>query len=146
MGTIHNVLKVLGIIAGSLILLVLVGAGLIVAGVPAGLPLVLFGMLAIGWVVYAFLRYRQARQDELLQVITTAIEAQLPLGPAIRAYLRDRPHEGEGGVWDALLLFLIPPAFFLWYQRHNFDNRAADVADLLDDGFTLPEALQSVRG
>ncbi len=146
MGTLPKILLTFVVIAGGLLVLGLVVAGLLALGAPIGLPLLFFVILAIGWVVYAFLRYRQARQDEFLQVITTAIEARLPLGPAIRAYLNDRPHEGEGGVWDALLLFLIPPGFLLWHQRHSFDNRAADVADLLDDGVSLPEALQTVPG
>jgi protein transport protein HofC len=68
------------------------------------------------------------------------------LSPAIRAYLRDRPHEEEGGVWDALLLFVMPPAFLLWHQRQGFDHKVEEVADLLDDGLSLPEALQSVPG
>jgi type II secretory pathway component PulF len=146
MGTIRKVFTVLALIAGSLLLLGLVAVGLIMAGVPVGLPLLLFGMLGIGWVAYAYFRYRQARQDELLQVITAALEAGLPLSPAIRAYLRDRPHEEEGGVWDALLLFVMPPAFLLWHQRQGFDHKVEEVADLLDDGLSLPEALQSVPG
>src|SRR5262245_14574512 len=146
MGTTRKVLLVLAVIAGSVILLGLVAVGLVMAGAPVALPLILFGMLGLGWVAYAYFRYRQARQDELLQVITTALEAKLPLAPAIRAYLRDRPHEEEGGVWDALLLFVLPPAFLLWHQRQGFDNKAGEVADLLEDGLTLPEALQNVRG
>src|SRR5438067_9991546 len=143
MGTLPKTLITFLVVAGSLLLLALVAAGLIEAGAPIGLPVLFFVLLAIGWVAYAFLRYRQARQDELLQVITTAVEARLPLGPAIRAYLQDRPHEGDGGVWDALLLFLMPPGFILWYQRRSFDDRAADLADLLDEGVSLPEALQT---
>jgi type II secretory pathway component PulF len=146
MGTVRKILVVLALLAGSVILLGLVAVGLVMAGAPVGLPLILFGMLALGWVAYAYFRYRQARQDELLHVMTTALEARLPLAPAIRAYLRDRPHEEEGGVWDALLLFVLPPAFLLWHQRKGFDNKAGDVADMLDDGYSLPEALQSVRG
>ena len=146
MATIRRLIIVVAAIAGSVLLLGLFAVGLIMAGAPVGLPLLLFGMLGIGWVAYAFFRYRQARQDELLQVITTALEARLPLAPAIRAYLRDRPHEDEGGAWDALLLFVMPPAFLLWHQRQGYDNKAEEVADMLDDGFSLPEALQRVPG
>jgi type II secretory pathway component PulF len=145
-GTIRKVMVVLAAIVGSVLLLTLVAVGLIMAGAPIGLPAILFGALGIGWVAYAYFRYKQARQDELLQVMTAALEAGLPLSPAIRAYVHDRPHEEEGGIWDALLLFLMPPAFLLWHQRQSFDTRATDVADLLEDGFSLPEALQSVRG
>lgn len=146
MGTLRKVIILLAVIGGSILLLGMVTAGLIMAGAPVGLPLLFLGMLGIGWVGYAYFRYRQARQDELLQVITTALEARLPLAPAIRAYLRDRPHEEEGGAWDAILLFVMPPAFLLWHQRQGYDAKAEEVADLLDDGFSLSEALHSVPG
>jgi type II secretory pathway component PulF len=139
-------LDLLAAVVGSLFLLIFLAFAAITIGVGPSLPVLLFLMLAIGWVLYAYFRYRQARQDELLQVIVTAVEAQLPLGPAIRAYLRDRPHGGQTGVWDGLLLFLMPPAFVLWNQRYSFDHRAADLAELLDEGASLPHALRSVRG
>src|SRR5207248_5371401 len=110
------------------------------------LPLFLIGLLAAGWMAYAYLRYRQVRQDELFQVVVTAVAARLPLGSAVRAYLQDRPGEGEWGGWDAALLFLFPPGFWLWHQRHAFDRRAADLADLIDEGVPLPDALRAVRG
>jgi protein transport protein HofC len=146
MGTFRKTILVLLALVGSVVLLGLVAVGMVMAGAPIGLPLILFGMLGLGWVGYAYFRYRQARQDELLQVMTTALEANLPLSQAIRAYLRDRPREEEGGVWDALLLFVMPPAFLLWHQRQGFDHKVEEVADLLDDGFSLPEALQRVPG
>src|SRR5262245_56416205 len=146
MGTLRKVIILLAVLGGSILLLGMVAAGLIMAGAPVGLPLLFLGMLGLGWVGYAYFRYRQARQDELLQVITTALEARLPLAPAIRAYLRDRPHEEEGGAWDAILLFVMPPAFLLWHQRQGYDAKAEEVADMLDDGFSLSEALHSVPG
>src|SRR5579871_4063922 len=102
--------------------------------------------LSVGWMLYAYLRYRQARQDEILQVLATAIEAKLPLAPAIRAYLRDRPREGEGHIWDALLLVLFFPGDWLWIQRYGFDYKADELADLLGAGVPLPVALREVRG
>jgi type IV pilus assembly protein PilC len=125
--------------------LVVVGLVATVGPMPAAM-MVLVLMLAAGWMTYAYLRYRQARQDELLQVVTTAVEANLPLAPAIRAYLRDRPREGEGAIWDALLMLVLFPGFWLWRQRYAFDRRAAAVADLLDGGASLPAALVAVRG
>src|ERR1700752_1717952 len=58
--------------------------GLGYAGLPAS---ALFVWLAGGWLLYAFLRYRQIRQEELLQVIAAAVETNLPIGAAVRSYL-----------------------------------------------------------
>src|SRR5690349_1126106 len=109
MRTATKTLIVLGVIVGSIILLGLMVGGLIMTGMAQAILLLPFALLGVGWMFYAFLRYRQARQDELLQVLATAVEANLPLAPAVRAYLRDRPREGEGHVWDALLLVLFFP-------------------------------------
>src|SRR5262245_52534798 len=111
MRTVLDVLKVLGVLVAGLLGLALLAAGLILAGQGQLLPLLLFLMLAVVWMGYAFFRYRQVRQDELLQVLAMAVEAQLPLGPAIRAYLQDRPGEGTGGTWDAVLMVLLLPGF-----------------------------------
>jgi type II secretory pathway component PulF len=139
-------LIVLVAIVGGIGLLALVAAGLIMIGLGQLILLIPFVLLGVGWMVYAFLCYRQARQDELLQVLASAVEAQLPLAPAVRAYLRDRPREGEGHVWDALLLVLFFPGDWLWLQRYSFDYRAEELADLLGAGVPLPEALRAVRG
>ncbi|HEY1381183.1 MAG TPA: hypothetical protein VGF55_30565, partial [Gemmataceae bacterium] len=109
------------------------------------LPLLLALMLPVGWLLYAHRRYRQARQDELLQVIATAAESGLPLAPAVRAYLHDRPRDGRAA-WDALLLFVFPPGYLVWTQRRTFDDRVARLSALLAAGAPLPEALKVVRG
>jgi type IV pilus assembly protein PilC len=131
--------------AGTLFLLALAVFIIATLGVALALPALLFLMLVVGWMLNAYLRYRQARQDELLQVMTAAVEARLPLAPAIRSYVRDRPHSGEGG-WDIVLLFFCPPGYWLWHQRHSFDRRTAQLAALLDEGVPLAEALGAVRG
>jgi type IV pilus assembly protein PilC len=141
-----RILIVLSLIVGGLVALGMVVAGLVMTGFGQTLPLLVFAMLGVGWMFYAFLRYRQARQDELLQVLATAVEANLPLAPALRAYLRDRPREGEGHLWDALLLVLFFPGDWLWLQRYSFDYRAEELADLLGAGVPLPDALREVRG
>src|SRR5438105_4805326 len=100
MRPVTRTLIVLAVIVGRLILLALFVGGLFVTGLGWLVLTTPFVMLGVGWMAYAFLRYRQARQDELLQVLATAVEANLPLASALRAYLRDRPREGEGHVWD----------------------------------------------
>src|SRR5437764_6964312 len=146
MRPVTKTLIVLSLIVGGLVALGLVVAGLVMTGFGQTLPLLVFAMLGVGWMFYAFLRYRQARQDELLQVLATAVEANLPLAPAVRAYLRDRPREGEGHLWDALLLVLFFPGDWLWLQRYSFDYRAEELADLLGAGVPLSDALREVRG
>lgn len=119
-------------------------AGLTAAFVSV-LPLLLILMLPVGWLLYAHRRYRQARQDELLQVIATAAEARLPLAPAIRAYLHDRPRDGRAA-WDALLLFAFPPGYLVWTQRRTFDDKVARLSAALAAGAPLPDALRVARG
>src|SRR5262245_38089504 len=124
MRTVVDVLKVLFVMGAFAAGLFMLGFIMDWSGLGPGIPLLLFVILGVGWLIYAYLRYRQARQDELLQVLATAVEADLPLGPAIRAYLVDRPHEGAGGAWDVLLMVLMLPGFWLWMQRHRFDRKA----------------------
>jgi type IV pilus assembly protein PilC len=138
--------KVLGWIVGSMLVLGVIGFGIFEGGVSIGVPFVLFFIVAIGWLTYVYFRYRFVRQDELVQVLAGAADANVPLIPAIRAYVRDRPSEGQWGWWDVTLLFAFPPGYWLMHQRHTFDRRAADVADALEDGQSLHEALRSVRG
>jgi type II secretory pathway component PulF len=138
--------KVLGWIVGTMLVLSLIGFGLFEGGMSIGVPFVLFFIVAIGWLSYVYFRYRFVRQDELVQVLASAAAANMPLIPAIRAYVRDRPSEGQWGWWDVTFLFAFPPAYWLMHQRHTYDRRAADVADALEDGQSLHEALRSVRG
>src|SRR5262245_59536353 len=59
---------------------------------------------AYAWMLFAFLHYRRCRQEELLQVIATAVAAEAPLVPALAAYLEDRPQGLLHEFWVALLL------------------------------------------
>ena len=73
--------------------LVLVGVFLLVLCAGLGylaLLLLLVVGAAYGWMLFAFLHYRQCRQEEFLQVVTAAAVAEAPLAPALEAYLRDR--------------------------------------------------------
>jgi type IV pilus assembly protein PilC len=108
-------------------------------------PLLLFLMLPLGWLVYAHRRYRETRQEEVALVLATAVEAGLPLAPAVRAYLNDRPREGRAG-WDAALLLLCPPGYLVWTQRRTFDDRVAKLSQILAAGAPLPLALRTFDG
>src|SRR5581483_9165383 len=89
-------------IAGLAALGVLVGRAFGPGPVPSVLLLAAF---FYGWMLFAFLHYRQVRQAEFLYLLTTAAESGAPLAPALRAYLGDRPGGAAREVWVGGLLF-----------------------------------------
>jgi type II secretory pathway component PulF len=114
-----------------------------------GFGLFLLLLLAAGysWTLFAFLHYRQCRQEEFLQVITVAAQARAPLSPALRAALADRPRGTLREFWVAVLLFFVFPGYYwLWYRRHNYDTKIDQVATLLEEGYSLHAALQATPG
>lgn len=120
---------------------------LAVAGFAYGIPFVFLLLMVYGWMLFAFLHYRQARQEEVLQLLSTAAESQAPLAPALWAYLRDRPHGVLREFWVALLLFFVMPGYYwVWHRRHGFDSKVARVAYFLEMGTSLPHALQATPG
>jgi type II secretory pathway component PulF len=134
------ILGVLGLLGGAV-------AVMIARGLHPGLLLILFVGLFYGWMLFAFLHYRQGRQDEFLHLLTTAVEANVPLAPALWTYLEDRPHGVQREAWVALLLFFVFPGYYwIWHRRHNFDYKVARVARLIEVGVSLPEALRSTPG
>jgi general secretion pathway protein F len=103
--------------------------------------------LLYGWMLLAFFHYRQGRQEELLHLLATIVDARVPLGPALWAYLDDRP----GGTWReswvfVLLLFVVPGYYWFRHRRHSYDSKVAQVAYRVDRGFPLSDALQDVPG
>jgi type II secretory pathway component PulF len=109
------------------------------------LPLILF--LIYGWLLYAFFHYRQGRQEEFLHLLTAAAESGVPLAPAVRSYLSDRPQGPMREAWVALLLFpLLPGYYWFWYRERRYDQKVEAVAFLLEQGTSLPYALQAVPG
>jgi len=124
---------------GALMLLVLLGAGMGYTGL---LLLLVLGA-AYSWMLFAFVYYRQCRQEELVEVIRAAATAEAPLSPALWAYLRDRPQGGLREFWLAVLLnFVVPGFYWLWYRRSNYDHKVDQLAQLLEEGHGLHEALR----
>jgi type IV pilus assembly protein PilC len=78
----------------------------------------LLGFLLMGCILLAGLHYRHARQQELAQVLTMAVEAEAPLAPALRAYVADRPRGVGRELWIAavLLLATAPLALLVWAE------------------------------
>jgi type II secretory pathway component PulF len=111
------------------------------------LPFLLVLGVAYGWMLSAYLHYRQGRRQELVHILTAAAEAELPLAEALWAYLSDRPQGQMREVWVALLLFFVAPGYYwFWHRRHCFDSKAAQLAIYLESGMSLHQALQAVPG
>ena len=103
-----------------------VGSALIAAAILAAF-IVFLGPLGLVWSVIAVLvlieslhRYPASQQNALLWLLVVSAERQMPLGPAIEAFARER-----GGL---------------------FGRRARRLAKLLDMGISLPEALDFCPG
>src|SRR5262245_33493015 len=109
------------------------------------IPFCFLLLMPLGVLVYAHRRYRQGRQEEVFQVIATAVESNVPLAPALRAYLLDRPRDGRQA-WDAALMIVCPPGYPVWTQRRTFDDRVARLSHLLSAGAPLPDALRIAHG
>jgi type II secretory pathway component PulF len=132
---------------GALFLLVVISVGLYARGLYPGYVLLFIFGIYYGWMLFAYLHYRQGRQDEFLHLLTTAVEAELPLGPALWSYLKDRPRSLQREVLVAMLLFFVFPGYYwIWHRRHGFDAKVATLASYLDMGVSLPAALRAVRG
>lgn len=131
---------------------VLAGMGAVVVAMLVTLPIVFFIYLPVflavpyGWMLFSYFHYRQGRQAEVVQLLATAAEAGLPLAPALRAYLSDRPRGPAREFWTALLLFFVLPGYYwFWHRRHNFDRKVERVAVRLEEGHSLHDSLQEVR-
>lgn len=134
-------------IMGALLLLVGVIIALVQMKMAAAVPMLLIVFLLYGWLLYAFFKYRQSRQEEFLHFLAVTVETQAPLAPALDAYVRDRP---QGPLREffvmGMLLIAMPGYYWIWHQRHSFDHKISQLAELLRAGYELPEALRAVPG
>lgn len=136
------------IVTMALALIALLALGLVIFGISFvgfvwGLPVLMGAVLLYGWVYYTFVRYRQARQEELLHVVATSASAGLPLPPALRAYLHDRPRNFvyRFSVGTVLHVFVLPFYYFIWHRGRSFDDRITRLAERLEAGESLSAAL-----
>jgi type II secretory pathway component PulF len=128
-------------VAGLALMLLFAGAGYV------SVLLLLVLVAGYCWMLFAFAHYRQCRQEEFLLVLTAAAGADAPLVPALGAYLHDRPRGGLREVLVALMLFFVVPFYYwLWYRTFNYDRKVERVAELLQDGWSLHDALEFVPG
>ncbi len=141
-----------GLLAVTLGLLILWGGLGVVAlatGAPLGIsvPVLLLLVLVYGWMLFAYLHYREGRRTEFVHIVRTAVESGVPLAPALDAYVHDRPSGRARELWVALLLLFVFPGYYVfWHRRHNYDQKVARVAHLLEDGSSLHEALEQTPG
>jgi type II secretory pathway component PulF len=137
--------KLLGLLALWLIG-VLIFALLMLAIGWASLLLLVGAIGVFGWIAYSFLYYRHCRREELLHLLGGTAEDGIPLAPALRAYLQDRPHGPMRNFWLACLLSVLPvPGFYwIWYRQNNFDRRVAELARLLEQGVPLHQAFRMI--
>ena len=133
--------------AGIFFYFLLICGGLLALSVPIGLPTELLLMLIYGWMFYAFVKYREGRQDEVTHLLCTAAEANAPLAPSLWAYLEDRPRGWLREFWTALLLFFVLPGYYwIWHRGHSYQRKVARVAQFLEMGESLPNALKEAPG
>jgi type II secretory pathway component PulF len=140
--------RALGLLGSGIAFLVLLMVLLLSLGLGYGTLLLLLVLAAAyAWMLFAYWHYRELRREEFLQVLAAAAEAEAPLAPALWAYLSDRPHVGWRRFWTSLVLFFVVPGYYwLWYSGSSFDRKVERVADLLDEGYSLPEALRRTPG
>lgn len=113
------------------------------------IALILFWMLANGWALYCFLRYRQGRQEEIVRVLASAVEANLPLAAAVESFRRDRFRLGTFRYAVIFTSFLILPIYGyirLWLGWRPYEWLLNDFSARLSEGNTLTVAMDCVPG
>ena len=106
-------------------------------------------LLINGWAVYAFVRYRQGRQDELAQLLAAAVAGGVPLAPAVRSYADDRPKRSTFRKilgWVACFAFPLYGYTRLWIGWQRYDRLVEELAERLEAGEALSTALRAVPG
>src|SRR5262245_5202535 len=133
----QNILLVISASFGLGLLLAVLG---VLFG-PYSVPVLMAVGFFYGWMLFAYLHYHQGRQEEFLRLLATVADSGVPLAPALRAYLRDRPRGTVRESLVAVLLFFVFPGYYwLWHRRHSFDHKVEQVAGKLELGMPLAVA------
>jgi type IV pilus assembly protein PilC len=144
---VFETLKVFGLIVGTMVAYVVLCLLMGMAGLGVGLFGSLLLLFAIIWAAFAYMRYREGRQEELLQLVVACVEGRMPLVPALRAYLHERPERGRfwGDAGLVVCMVLVPLApYYIWLRRRRFDRRVEQFAEQLERGASLSRALRAV--
>jgi type II secretory pathway component PulF len=138
-----NAMAVVGTVFIVLVLIVLLVGAFHLGGL---LPVLVLAVY-LTWVFYARMQYGYCRRVELLHLLAGAAEDGVPLAPALRAYLKDRPRGSMREFWVASLLFFVLPGYYwIWHRRSHFDRKVEQLARLLEQGTPLFQALQWTPG
>lgn len=140
-------LFVLAQLGGGLVLLAALGA-LSAATGHAGVVVDALALLVNGWALYAFLRHRQADQDELLTVLAATADAGQPLAAGVAAFRADRAPHPLAPLLRWLSFTALPLYAYarVWLGWRPFDRLLADLATRLDTGAPLAAALRDTPG
>ncbi len=142
----ERLLNTLAIAGTVVIVLILVLALFGVFHLGGLLPVLVLGVY-FTWLFYARMQYRYCRRVELLHLLAGAAEEGVPLAPALRAYLKDRPRGSVRELWVASLLFFVLPGYYwIWHRKNHFDSKVEELAHLLEQGTPLFQALQWTPG
>jgi type II secretory pathway component PulF len=132
--------KILTVVVAVAVIVFLVLFGLRAPGL-----VVLLVLTAVaGWIAFTFFHYRYLRQEELLHILTNAVDSGTPLNAALWAYVDDRPHSRWREI--AIALIVTPFYYWSWHRWNSFDQKVEHVAGLLDLGASLHEALVETPG
>jgi general secretion pathway protein F len=85
-------------------------------------------------------------QQELLGVLAAGTRAGLPLRNSVLAYAADRPSARLNQAWTHVLLFILLPGLNLFHHARQFRRKLVTVADALEEGAPLCDALCQCRG
>lgn len=114
------------------------------------MPFLFFSPLGLlvffGWAAFAFFHYRACMQQELLGVLAVGTRNGLPLRNCVLAFAADRPSAGLNRVWNHVLLCLVLPGLNVFHHARQFRRKLLTVADALEHGATLAQALSVSRG
>lgn len=114
------------------------------------MPFLFFSPLGLlvffGWAAFAFFHYRFCMQQELLGVLAAGTRSGLPLRNSVLAFAADRPNARWNRIWNHVLLSIVLPGLNVYHQWRSFRKKLLTVADALDQGAMLSEALCTRRG
>lgn len=143
----NDAMRTIGFIIGIVLTLTML-IGIAIAVKPFGVAIVLGAAATLyGIALLGFLDYREARQEELRNVLTLAVESKSPLADAVWAYVEERPRgwfrEASEFVFTNMVAI---GSFWMWHRRRRFDRKIANLAVDLESGMRLSQALWRTPG
>jgi type II secretory pathway component PulF len=85
-------------------------------------------------------------QQELLGVLAVGTRSGLPLRNSVLAFAADRPSPRLNRVWNHVLLCIVLPGLNMFHHTRHFRRKLLSVAEQLEQGALLQDALRVRRG